>query len=59
MIVLAVVLMAALIGLMPLFGDIMEDGGQLVFTVCIAAATVVLFVASYIISCAIYKHKEF
>ena len=59
MIVLVVVLMAALIGLMPLFGDIMEDGGQLVFTVCIAAATVVLFVASYIISCAIYKHKEF
>ena len=58
MIVLILILMVALIALMPFIGDALA-GNQAVFISCAVCATVIMFVASFIISVRIYTKKEF
>lgn len=58
MVVLIVIVMAALVGLMPILGDAI-GGSRLIFTVSIACATVFLLIASFVISVKIYSKKEF
>lgn len=58
MMVMAAVLMAALIGLMPFLSDIISNG-QTVIAICAACVTVILLVLSFINSVKIYSKKEF
>lgn len=58
MIIIAVALLAALIGLMPLLDGVMSSG-QTIIAICVACATVLLLIISFVISVKIYSKKEF
>ena len=58
MIIIAVALLVALIGLMSLLDGVMSSG-QTIIAICVACATVLLLIISFVISVKIYSKKEF